>query len=494
MLRALLLAVFIPAFAVAADPLAGLDAVIAKGLNSHGVPGVGVAVIQDGKVILAKGYGSKSLGGQPVTADTLFAIGSVSKSVTATLIAMLVDDGKLGWDDPVHKHLNNFQMQDRWLTEEITLRDTLCHRVGLERNELVWYGAPYSRMEIIDRLRLIKLDKRIRSTFTYNNILYMAAGETAASATSKSWDDLIHERIFTPLNMPTANTSITKFGDASNVATPHEKRDGKPIAVKWKNIDNIGPAGSINASAKEMAEYVKFHLAKGKAGPKRLVKRDTFEVLHRPHVTLPRSSVSLNPDAKWHTYGLGWMVSDRHGHTWIEHGGNIDGMTASVMFLPDDGIGVVVLANLGTSLLPEALGLEIIDRMLGKESANLVEASTLFAWAGEYGLRKAMEPDESARIKNTKPTFELKKYTGTYTDKILAPVIIDAKDDTLLVSFNGIHFTATHWHYDTFVAKDNTGVFPRILFTFEQGEDGRVASVKFTPLADELLRFKQQGK
>jgi CubicO group peptidase (beta-lactamase class C family) len=478
-----------------AEPLPGLDAHVAKALKAHGAPGLGIAIVKDGKTILAKGYGSKSVdraGKVDVTGDTLFAIGSVSKSFTATVIAGLVADGKMKYDDPVRKHLPDFKMHERWLSDEITLRDCLCHRVGLERNELIWYGSPFSRDEIIKKLSQVKLEKRIRTTFTYNNILYLAAGEAAAKAGGKSWDDLVQERVFKPLGMKTANTSVKKFSEDDNVATPHEKRLGKLITVPWKDIDNIGPAGSINASPREMAEYVKLHLSQGKFEGKRLIEKDVFAKLHQPTNIVPRGAVELNPTAKWNSYGLGWFVSDFRGTTYLEHGGNIDGMTASVLMLPEKKLGVVCLANLGGSLLPNAIGLDILDMLLGRDHENLAYTSSFLAFVGEYGLQKAMEPDESTRVKGTKPTFELKKYAGKYIDKVLAPVEVKHANDKLTLSFNGITMDCDHWHLDTFAGKDRAGNLPRILFTFEQSADGRVSGVRFEPLAGEELRFKRE--
>ncbi|CAN5614364.1 serine hydrolase [soil metagenome] len=493
MLRFLTLSLLLlPISARADDPLKDLEPYVNKALKAHGVPGVGVAVIQDGKVILVRGYGVKAVGkDDPVTADTLFAIGSVTKSFTVATIAMLIDEKKMKWDDPLRKHLPTFKLSDRTLNDEVTLRDVLCHRVGLPRNDLVWYGAPFDRDAILDKLPLMKYEGKIRSEFVYNNILYLAAGQAAAAAGDKSWDRLIEQKIFKPLGMTTANTSIKAFTKDSDVATPHNKHLGKPVTIPWRNIDNAGPAGSINASAKDMAEYVKFHMAKSKVNGKRLIERETFDEIHKPTILLPKGPIEINPGARTRAYGLGWMVSDFHGHTWIEHGGNIDGMTASVMFLPEKKLGVVVLANLNGSLLPETLGMDILDRLLGEENVERAITFSLLSWAGEYGVQKATEPDESKHVKDTKPTFALKDYAGKYEHKLMAQLDVKFKDDKLSVKAFDRTFQLDHWHYDTFAATDPTHSMSRMLVTFEQNAEGKVSGLKFVEDEDVIERFKK---
>lgn len=479
------------ATANAADPFEGLEADVSKALKAHGAPGVGVSVIRDGNVILSRGFGVKVAGKPaPVTKDTLFAIGSVSKSFTAALIAMLVEEKKMRWDDPVRKYLPTFQMQDRYLSEEVTIRDCLSHRVGMPRNDLVWYGTGFGRDEVLSRVRRMKYDTRIRTTFVYNNILYLAAGQCAAKAAGQSWDELIVKRFFEPLGMETANTSITKFRDDDDVATPHTKVKGKPKAVAWRNADNVGPAGSINASAAEMAKYALFQLSKGKAGSKRILDKNTFEVMHQPQIFLARSTLAMNGGARHNAYGLGWFLSEWSGTPIIEHGGNLDGMTASVILVPEKKIGVVVLANLNGSALPSALGLDIIDRLLGNEPKNLAYTSSLIAFASEYAVQVGAVPDEKTRIKDTKPSFELEKYAGTYQDDLHSPVVAAVKNGKMTLTFNSFILDGEHWHYDTFAATERTGVLPKSLFTFDQSSEGGVAALRFSAAAGEL-RFKK---
>lgn len=479
--------------AMAADPFDGLDADVAKALKAHGAPGVGVAVVKDGKVILARGFGVKVLGKDaPVTKDTLFAIGSVSKSFTAALIAMLIDDGKMKWDDSLRQYLPEFQMNDRRLSDEVTIRDCLCHRTGMPRNDLVWYGTDFSREEILSRVKKMKYDTRIRTTFIYNNIFFLAAGQAAAKAGGKSWDDLVQKRLFDPLGMDTANTSIKKFRDDDDVATPHSKAKGKTVAVKWLNADNIGPAGSINASAADMAKYVQFQLTKGKAGDKRLIERETFAAMHRPHNYMAGSTFPMNGDAKHNAYGLGWFLTEYAGTSVVEHGGNIDGMTASVVMMPEKKLGIVVLANLNGSLLPMSLAFDLADRVLGNEPKNHAFNSSYLSAINEFAVSLGGEPDPKARVKDTKPSFELSKYAGKYQDDLHSPAVVKVVDGKMTMQFNSLGFDCEHWHYDTFAATDRTGVLPKMLVTFDQTAEGTVGGVHFGSPAAGEYRFPKK--
>lgn len=490
---ALLIALVFLGPAAAADPFDGFDAAVAEAMKKHGVPGLGVAVVKDGKVILSKGYGVRTAGKpEKVTDQSLFAIGSVSKSVTATALGMLVDDGKLKWNDPVIKHLKSFRLSDSYLTQETTVRDVLSHRVGLGRNDLVWYGSPFTRDEVLAKLPLMKTDGKFRAGLVYNNILYMAAGQIIPEVADKkpTWDEFVADRVFKPLRMASANTSVAKLPKDGDVATPHEKVKGVPTAVPWRNGDVIGPAGSINAGAADMAEYVKFHLAKGKVGSERVLKSGTVKALHSPNTLMPRAGL-FNPDSHYAAYGLGWMLADYRGRKLSEHGGNIDGMTAQVGMLHDEKIGVVVLANLGASVLPQALMYDIFDRVLGEPTQDLAGTTALIGFLSEMGVQVALEPAETSRIKDTKPSLPLPKYAGKYRDDLHAPLTVKHTDGKLTLSYVGNPFVLDHWHYDTFRATSTAGRPMKMLFTFGLDSDGTVGEVRLTESATAEIRLKR---
>src|SRR3712207_1959606 len=230
------------------EPWPGYDAYVTTALATWKVPGVAIAIVRNDSIIYAKGYGLRELGkADPVNERTLFAIGSASKAFTSAAIAMLVDEGKVRWDDPATRYLPNFQMHDPYVTRELSLRDLLSHRSGLARGDLLWYGSDLDRDEILRRVRFLQPSWSFRSTFGYQNLMYLAAGQVVARVANTTWDDFITRRIFQPLGMTASNTTVRALAGQPNVATPHAEIDDTVRTVAWRNIDNIAPAGSINS-------------------------------------------------------------------------------------------------------------------------------------------------------------------------------------------------------------------------------------------------------
>jgi CubicO group peptidase (beta-lactamase class C family) len=490
-----LIALLLLAVPAAADPLDGIDAHVKAGLKAHSVPGLGLAVVKDGKVVLARGYGVREVGKpDPVTDKTVFAVGSVTKSFTAAALGILVDEGKLTWDTRLADRLPKFRLKDPYRTQQITVRDALAHRTGMERNELLWYRSGFTRDQVLGKLRLVDVDDEFRTRFRYNNMMFLAAGQLVPAVTESkaTWDEFVADRLFKPLGMTSATTTITALSKGGDVATPHEKVKGVPRPVEWLNVDNCGPAGSVNASAADMAAYLLFQLSNGRGPGKRLVKADTVREMHAVHMPMGKPAFSFNPDALSRGYGLGWFVTDYKGRRLVEHGGNVDGMTAQVAFLPDEKLGVVILANQGQSLLPQALLFDILDRYLGDPAANRADTTGLLAWVNDYAVVQVTAADENARVKGTKASLPADKYAGKYQDNRHAPLRVTEADGKLTASFHTWTFTLDHWHYDTFRGTDTKGVLPPLLFTFVLGPDGRVSEVKPPAIGGAELTFKRQ--
>lgn len=481
----------------AADPLAGFDDAVRKAMKLHAVPGLGVAIVKDGKVVLAKGYGVRERDKTPaVTENTLFAIGSVTKSFTAAAAALYVDEGKLNWDDRIKQHVPDFQMKDVYLTEEIRLRDTLSHRTGLDRHDMVWYGSRFTTPQLVTKLRDMKPAYPFRTNFVYNNLMFMVAGQAVAKVAGKPWDDVIAERLFKPLGMATANTSAAKLPKDGDVATPHERgrKNGAPIAVPWLNLDAVGAAGSINASAADMAKYVQFQLSRGKAGDKRLVKSAVFAEMHKPQMLVPKGVSLFNPDAKSSAYGFGWFLSDYHGRTLIEHGGNVDGMTAQVGFLPDENLGVVFLANLGQSTLPAALMFDTFDRYLGlPANTDRVEGTSLLMWMVAAGTQVAgVQFNEAKRQKDAKPSVPLADFAGRYEDTLYEGVELKLDGDKLKLKWTNFAYDLEFWQYATFKGTDPNARWPSIGAYFLLDENGQPTELKLAGLNVDDVRFKRK--
>jgi CubicO group peptidase (beta-lactamase class C family) len=481
-------------------PFKGLDDYINQAMKEWEVPGLALAVVKDDKVILSKGYGVRRLGESiPVDADTVFAIGSISKSFTAAALGLLVDEGKIKWNDPVSKHMPSFQMQDPYVTKEMTIRDLLSHRSGLNRHELLWYGSSRSRGQILERLRLIKPDWSFRSQFGYQNVMYLAAGEVIPAVTRKTWDEIVEERFFKPLGMQESNTSITKLKRSRNVATPHHKVEDKVERIPWRNIDNIGSAGSINSNVTDMAQWVRLHLNNGKWDKKQLLSSAVVGEMQMPQtvIRMEGPTAKLNPHSHLSAYGLGWMIQDYRDRKLVHHGGGIDGMTAQLAFIPEEKLGLVILSNRSGALLPTALTYRIFDAFLKAPQHD---------WSGEFLkvikgaeelAKKARKKQESERVKDTKPSLSLDKYAGTYKSDIYGEVKVTLEKgkekgkDKLKGQFGPFAAELEHWNYDTFRAIPRDRTQEKQLFTFTLDAKGKVAQLRQGEDPNSDLVFKR---
>lgn len=455
-LTVLLLLVLVTAPLASAQPapLAGFDDYVLKAMREWEVPGVAVAIVKNDAIVFAKGYGLRRLGDPtPVNERTLFAIGSASKAFTAASLAMLVDAGKVKWDDPATNYLPGLQLFDPYVTRELTLRDLLTHRSGLERADRLWYGSPYTRDDILRRVRYLKPSWSLRSRFGYQNLMYLAAGQVVAAVSGQSWDEFVRQRIFTPLGMTASNTSVAAFAANDNVATPHARIEEKVRPIPWRNIDNVAPAGSINSNVIDMAQWVRLHLGEGAYQNQRLFSSGVAKEMHTPQ-TIIRAEPPWSlwwPEAHFLTYGLGWFLHDYRGRKVVEHGGAIDGMRALVAMLPEEKLGLVILTNLSGNLLPQALMYRIFDAYLAAPERDW-SAQLLKAIKGlEAQARAAEKKIEDERVAGTSPSLAREKYAGTYQDDLYGDVKIDLENGKLVLRF-GPAFTADleHWHYDTF--------------------------------------------
>lgn len=458
-----------------------LDEEITRAMREWEVPGLAIAIVKDDALVYAKGYGVRTLGRpEPVTEHTIFAIGSASKAFTAAALGMLVDDGKISWDDPVTTHLKGFQLFDPYVTRELTVRDLLCHRSGLDRAEMLWYGSDYSRDEILRRVRFLKPSWSFRSRFGYQNIMYLAAGQIIPAVTGKSWDEFIREGIFAPLGMTESTTSITELKKFTDVATPHAKIDDVVRAVPWRNIDNIAPAGSINSTVLDMAQWVRLHLNEGRVGKERLLSSGVVKEMQKSHTIIPyEPPFSLGtPEAHFLDYGLGWFLHDYRGRKIVQHGGNIDGMSALVALAPEERLGLVILTNLNGTFLPYALMYRIFDLYFGggeKDwSAELLK--TFKAFMAEQ--REAEKKIEENRVSGTKPSLALEQYAGTYTNEMYGEMKVAAEAGKLTLRFGSNRVAdLEHWHYDTFQARWRDPLFGKTLVTFRLDPRGKAEEV-----------------
>lgn len=342
------------------------------------IPGMAIAVVKDGKVILSHGFGLADVEKKsPVTPDTIFAIGSTTKAFTAIATGMLVDEGMMKWDDPVTRHLPDFKLQIDSDEDgaEVTIRDLLAHRTGFARMGILWAGGKISRAEVLATATKAKPYAKFRDKFQYNNVTYLAAGQASAAAAGTEWDTLIAERIFKPLGMTNSGTSYEKAQADSRLSTGYLPKE-EPTAVPMRHLDAIGPAGSINSNVTDMAKWVQFQLAGGVVGGKRLVSEEQLEETRKPQM-------DIGGGVK---YGLGWMLRPIDGRRVVEHGGNIDGFGAQVGLFPDDNLGFVLLTNVSATPLQSLSNNMVGQTILGEwtEEAPPVDAKEFEPYLGTY--------------------------------------------------------------------------------------------------------------
>jgi CubicO group peptidase (beta-lactamase class C family) len=439
----------------AKDPLKGLDAYVLKAMKDWELPGLAVAIVKDGRVLLAKGYGVREVGKiDPVDADTLFAIGSNTKAFTSTALALLVQDKKLSWDDRASDLLKGFQLYDPYVTREITVRDLLSHRSGLgRRGDALWYGQDFGRDEILRRIRFLKPNSSFRSQYGYQNIMFLAAGQVIPAVTGMSYDDFIKERIFQPLQMARSNTSTKDLEGVENVAAPHTKKSEKITAIPYRNIDNIAPAGSINSSVNDMVKWHLFQMGNGKYAGNQILDPAILQVTHDPHIVMPVPPQRKKeyPSNHFMGYALGWVLEDYRGRLIVWHNGGIDGMLSHQGFLPEENLGVVVLTNSDRNRLDAALFYRIVDSFLGEPVKDWSQTFLTQTKEGEAKAGEARKKAEESRVPNTKPSLDQAGYCGSYGNEMYGQAEVKGSGDKLVLYFNSKAMgTLEHWHYDTF--------------------------------------------
>ena len=485
----------------AADKLRGLDDLAAKAMQEWKIPGVALAVVKDGKVIYAKGYGYRDVEKKlPVTTDTLFAIGSITKSFTSLTFGMLNDEGKVEWDKPVREMLPEFAMFDPVANDHATPRDFFSHRTGLPRHDLVWYSSDFSRADLVNRIRYLKPTKDLRSAFQYNNLTIMTMGYLEGKITGLGWEGAVRARIFGPLEMTHSNFAVTDMEKSDNHALAYEWRKEAVKLVPYHNIDSIGPAGAINSSVDDMSHYLTFQLGDGTWQGKRLVSEGNLREMHGPQTALADAPPAVSfPELGHHAYGFGWVVTSYRGHNLVWHNGGIDGFYALLSMLPADHMGVVVLTNLPHGNIPDVLAYNVYDRLLGLDQ---------LPWFDRFKEREAKQKKEEDADKKTKsmdqkpgthPSHPLADYVGEYQNSGYGSIKITQRGDAFEAVLNTMRpFPLQHYHYDIFQvpddAEDSAAAGQRFQFNMnKQGDIETVSSALEQALGEDIV-FRRIAK
>ncbi|RUA26450.1 MAG: serine hydrolase [Bacteroidetes bacterium] len=410
--------------------LDSLDAYFQRSLALWDVPGMAIAIVKDDSLVFAKGYGVKNIEKkrQKVDANTLFPIASNTKAFTAAALARLVDQGKLTWDTKVVDILPYFNLYDPYVTAHFTIVDLLSHRSGLETfsGDLIWYGTTYSREEVVRKLGYLKQKYEFRTHFGYSNIMYIAAGEIIKKLTGKPWEQYIQEEFLNPLGMKQTLTSIKQLTKKSNVTKPHNKVNDEVFPIEFMNWDNISGAGALISNVTDMSYWLRMQLHEGAYKGHTYFSPEQNLMMKSPHINhvVSKGYRHYWPSTHFRAYGMGWGLNDYHGREIISHSGGYDGIISFSCLVPEENLGFVILTNSNSSLY-NSLKNRILDAFLAKDTIDWNQLLLPYQQKNDRRVPIAIRPDA------TKPSLDLVKYTGIFSDPIYGNVMVSMEDDKL---------------------------------------------------------------
>jgi CubicO group peptidase (beta-lactamase class C family) len=471
--------------------LDGFEPFVSKVMRDWNVPGSAVAVVRNGEIILSRGFGYSNIRSkQKFTPDTICPIASVTKSFTAMAVGMLIDDGKLSLNDRVRDYLPSFELHDKNASEAMVVRDLLCHRTGLPRHDGMWYLTDYSRMDILDRLKHLELSRDFRTTYQYNNLMFLVAGLLIGAVSGSSWEEVVKERILTPLGMNDTTTSITQCMKNPRLATSYREMKGKLRVIEHKVFDNAGPAGAITSTINDMIKWVQFHMNGGVVGRKRLVKAETLAEMHKPQM-VNNSPMEYHAETPVQCYGLGWAVSTYRGPKRVQHGGNITGFSTLASFLPDDDVGMFILTNRRGNPIRHIVECNLYDRVLGLDEIPWSRRMKATVRKNEEKQKLDKRAKAKARKKNTKPSHPLRDFLGSYEHAAYGLVSVERKGHSITISHGENRGILKHYHYDVFTMKPDK-LYSEYQVQFNAGVEGSIESlaIQLEPTVDPIV-FKK---
>jgi CubicO group peptidase (beta-lactamase class C family) len=492
----LLLFTFVLSGAALAQP-ADLDEWVARAMRTFEVPGIGLAVVKDDRVVTAKGYGVRKLGDPaPVDARTLFGIASNTKAFTATALGLLVEERKIEWDAPVVRYLPGFAMWDPFVTRELTVRDLLVHRsgLGLGAGDLLWWPeSTYNRKEIARRLRFIPPATSFRSAYAYDNVLYLVAGELIETISGQSWEEFVSTRILAKVGMTGSNVKHSAATGGGNVATTHARVEGRVRSIRPFESDNTNPAGGINSSAEDLAKWMRVQLSGGKlADGSRLFSAETARQLTSIVTPIPIGNPppELAPmKANFNGYGLGFGIRDYRGHKVVMHTGGLPGYVSRVVMMPDLNVGVAVLTNQESGGAFDSIAFHILDHYLDAPAFDWIDGFAKVETRNAAANAEAEARATTARDASAKPSLPLAKYAGTYRDAWYGDITIAEDAGRLVMRFS--HTPALvgdlqHFQHDTFIARwRDRELRADAYVTFALNPDGSIDQAKMRAVSPE---------
>ena len=483
-----------------AAPPGGFEQRVESLREKIGVPGMAVSIVEDDKVTFAKGFGVRKLGSpEPVDADTIFPTGSTGKAFTTADLAILVDEGKLGWDDKVTDRIPGFEMYDPWVTREMTVRDLLVHRsgLGLGAGDLMFVPrSNLTRAESVRRLRYIKPATSFRSGFAYDNVLYMVAGYLIEAVSGETWEKFTADHLLKPAGMlHSTSDDDARFANA-NRAYPHARMDGGLRGVGHQEIlderdvlgKNSAPAGGLAISANDFARWVRIQLGGGKLvdGDAHLFSEKSRDEMWKPETLMPIQPLTgdLKPiEPLFNTYALGWDVRDYRGARIVWHGGAVLGFLSAVVLIPEKHVGFTIEINSEDREIINGLIFELLDHYLGAPPND---------WPAKFIAKKDKDVAEglrkfaAAKPAKVGPSLALARYAGAYADPWYGNFELAVVKGRLHFDFKStprMGGTLEHWQYDTFVTRFEDKTIEPAYVTFHLDADGTVEDIGMKPVS-----------
>lgn len=471
----------------AQDPLSELDAFIGRGMREWQIPGLSIAVVKNDTIVFAKGYGVRTIGQEGrVDTRTRFGMMSTTKAMTALALAMLVDEGKVQWDDPVVQHLPWFRFSQPWVTEAMTIRDLLTHRTGLGNTDLLWGRGDLSTRQILERVRFVDLTYSPRAGFIYQNVMYGAAGEVIAAVSGMPWEEFVESRVMSPIGMTRSSATLAHMQEQrdANTSSAHWIFGATTRRIEEQPVDGVPAAGAAWSTAEDAAKWLRFLLDSGRVGGRRLVSEASYRELFKPQVMVPASefypSMALTRP-RWTTYGLGWFQQDYRGMAVHYHTGSIAGRTALTGLVPSERLAVFVFANRDHEEFRHALLWQVIDLWTNAPRRDwLVDLKKIYD-ERDARVARAIAARDSSRVANTRPSTALSGYAGRYDHPIYGDVSVSVESGTLRLAMGPLAQNAgplEHFHYDTFRAQLGDGRNGWTYVTFRLNQRGQVAAIR----------------
>jgi CubicO group peptidase (beta-lactamase class C family) len=472
-----------------------IDSVVEPMLEAARIPGAAIAVVNGGRIIFARGYGLCDVEKRiPMTAATVYPIASTSKAINAALLGMLVDVGKLAWDEPVQTYLPTFRLADAVSSSQVTVRDLLTMRTGLPRHDWLWIENPIDRADLVRRLRYLQSSANFREKFQYSNVTATAAGHLAEIVTGKTWEQLVHEKIFSPLGMGATGFTLPSTNAS---AAYHENSARELLLTKRLSGEVTAPSGgSIHSTVEDMARWLQFNLACGTVNSNQLIKRSTLAQIHTPQMVAPVDQGGPSSQA---AYAMGWFSDTYNGHVQLSHGGYLHDVNSEVVLFPQIDVGIVTFTNFGPPGLARLISLHVFDSLMDLQPAQAT--SDKLALYEKKIIEMRQRKAASKRVENTTPSHALSDYTGSYENAAYGRVELSVNGTALLLRRGRLEVPLRHWHYDAWVA-DDVGMFPLHLphvfdgvtqLMFETGVAGDICAVSIPfELAVAPIRFEKQ--